>query len=239
MLDMELLELMRKEPKNPMNELCNSEDFKRRDFAELVLYDHIHYKRRYFVTDLLNQYNPFSEDIPIKSLGKHKTPADYYKYRLQYKGDIIKNQPIFSVAPVILPFLTVPAIYHDRPDTFVIPQFCSIHPVPASIMRYEAPRLPLMLYHLHHNLLVLEVKKGWITKSIQSESGTNFKKELPVTLETLRPALTGPCVEISYDYERLETLGDSFLKMHLALHYFVLHPNRHEGMLCQVKLKAG
>jgi endoribonuclease Dicer len=229
MLDMNLLYSLDREPKNPVNEICKSVDFLNRDFSELVLYDHIHYKRKYFVHRLFDQHTPFSEDIPIKALGKHKSPADYYKFRLKFSGDIIKEQPIFSVVPVTLPYLTVPAVYHDRPDTFVIPQFCVIHPVPASIMRYEAPMLPLILYHLHHNMLALEIQKGWIPKSIQSEPKSNFKKELPVKLNTLRSALTGPCVDLSYDYERLETLGDSFLKMHLALHYFVLHPNRHEG----------
>ena len=231
MLDMDLLYSLDKEQKTNVNELCKSTEFLNRDFSELVLYDHIHYKRKYFINGLFDRYTPYSEDVPIKALGKHKSPADYYKFRLNYKGDIVKDQPIFSVVPVTLPYLTVPAVYHDRPDTFVIPQFCVIHPVPASIMRYEAPRIPLLLYHLHHNMLAFEIQKGWLPKSIQSESKSNFRKELPVKLETLRPALTGPCVEISYDYEGLETLGDSFLKMHLALHYFVLHPNRHEGKL--------
>lgn len=228
-LDMDLLNSLSSERKAPLNEFCKSEEFLNRDISELVLYDHIHYKRKYFIYSLLSQYTPYSENIPIKSLGKHKSPAEYYKFRLQFKGEIIKDQPIFSVTPVTLPFLTVPAVYHDRPDTFVIPQFCVIHPVPASIMRYEGPRLPLILYHLHHYMLALEVQQGWIPKSIQVERKSNFRKELPVELDTLRQALIGPCTEISYDYERLETLGDSFLKMHLALHYFVLHPNRHEG----------
>jgi hypothetical protein len=92
------------------------------------------------------------------------------------------------------------------------------------MMHYEAPRLPLILYHLHHYLLAMEVQKGWM------ESGTTKEFiELPVSIDSLRSALVGSGVELSFDYERLETLGDSFLKFYLALHYFVLFPHRNEG----------
>ena len=122
---------------------------------------------------------------------------------------------------------SVSATYHDRPKTIVIPQFCTIHPIPKNVMQFEATVLPLFLYHLHHNLLAWDVIEGWKEElDISREC-----KKLLVSLETLRPALVAPTAELGFDYERLETFGDSFLKFYLTLHLFCLYPLRNEGWL--------
>jgi endoribonuclease Dicer len=79
------------------------------------------------------------------------------------------------------------------------------------------------------------VQKGWPTDFFADNRPGKQRAELPVSLPTLRPALTGACSELSFDYERLEFLGDSFLKMYLSLHFFILNPTRHEGWLTEAR----
>ncbi|KAJ3087920.1 hypothetical protein HK102_009973 [Quaeritorhiza haematococci] len=51
----------------------------------------------------------------------------------------------------------------------------------------------------------------------------------------LQAALTSPSAGVPYDFERLETLGDSFLKVQQSLHLFAQHPDRHEGWLSKAR----
>lgn len=41
---------------------------------------------------------------------------------------------------------------------------------------------------------------------------------------------------LPYDYELLENLGDSFLKILITLHIFALHPTFHEGRLTKIRV---
>lgn len=233
--DWRMLFDLHSESKDTVEDLLKSGEFDKRDWKNVVLYDHVHYKRRFFIQGLHKDLQPRSTENLPRKLGKHKCIADYYTYRLGYKGEIHENQPILSAVPIGVPFLTVPATYHDRDETLVIPQFCKIHPVPATVMAYEAPRITLLLYHLHHNLLAMEVQKGWPADFFCHIEPRKRRAELPVSLSTLRPALTASCSELTFDYERLEYLGDSFLKMFLTLHFFVLNPRRHEGFLTEAR----
>jgi endoribonuclease Dicer len=79
----------------------------------------------------------------------------------------------------------------------------------------------------------MEVQKGWPTDFFCHVEPRTHRAALPVSLATLRPALTAACSELTFDYERLEYLGDSFLKMFLTLHFFVLNPRRNEGFLTE------
>ena len=55
--------------------------------------------------------------------------------------------------------------------------------------------------------------------------------DIDITLPLLKMALTTPSAQMEYDFERLETYGDSFLKLHLTLHLYVKFPNKNEGAL--------
>ncbi|KAJ3334850.1 Dicer-like protein 1, partial [Kappamyces sp. JEL0680] len=57
------------------------------------------------------------------------------------------------------------------------------------------------------------------------------------SIDLLLEAFTTPASGILANYERLETLGDSFLKLQLSLHLFVSFPHRHEGFLAQSRIE--
>lgn len=42
-------------------------------------------------------------------------------------------------------------------------------------------------------------------------------------------AITAVNCQMGFNYERLETLGDTFLKMSFGLHFFHGHPDKSEG----------
>lgn len=57
----------------------------------------------------------------------------------------------------------------------------------------------------------------------------------PIQLHTLVEALTLPCANASFDNQRLETLGDSVLKLCTVVYIFHKFPFRHEGQLDAVR----
>ncbi|KAJ2056609.1 Dicer-like protein 1 [Coemansia sp. S146] len=52
-------------------------------------------------------------------------------------------------------------------------------------------------------------------------------------VETVRQAITASCASLDTNYERLEILGDSVLKLVSSTILFVAHPDDHEGLLTQ------
>ena len=57
----------------------------------------------------------------------------------------------------------------------------------------------------------------------------------PIQLHILAEALTLPCANASFDNQRLETLGDSVLKLCTVVYIFHKYPFRHEGQLDAVR----
>ena len=57
----------------------------------------------------------------------------------------------------------------------------------------------------------------------------------PIQLHILAEALTLPCANASFDNQRLETLGDSVLKLCTVVYIFHKFPFRHEGQLDAVR----
>jgi len=57
----------------------------------------------------------------------------------------------------------------------------------------------------------------------------------PMPLHILAEALTLPCANASFDNQRLETLGDSVLKLCTVVHIFHKFPFRHEGQLDAIR----
>ena len=57
----------------------------------------------------------------------------------------------------------------------------------------------------------------------------------PIRLHTLAEALTLPCANASFDNQRLETLGDSVLKLCTVVYIFHKFPFRHEGQLDAIR----
>ncbi|KAJ5556705.1 ATP-dependent helicase dcl2 [Penicillium frequentans] len=83
--------------------------------------------------------------------------------------------------------------------------------------------IPPLIQLLHRHLMVNEIRTGIL-------------KGLPgITSNRLAEAITAPCSQWPINYQRLEFLGDSILKLSVSTHCFYRYPLWHEGYLSKFK----
>ncbi|KAJ2099046.1 Dicer-like protein 1 [Coemansia sp. S100] len=68
---------------------------------------------------------------------------------------------------------------------------------------------------------------------VLTASAVKARLGLCAHVETVRQAITASCASLDTNYERLEILGDSVLKLVSSTMLFVAHPDDHEGLLTQ------
>ncbi|CEL52087.1 endoribonuclease Dicer [Rhizoctonia solani AG-1 IB] len=93
-------------------------------------------------------------------------------------------------------------------------------PIPAEIARIST-YLPSIL--------------GQLTVLFRINSANEVLRTHGVPLELLLEALTLPSVQAGFDYQRLETIGDSVLKVSMCTHLFIKYQGHHEGQLSAMK----
>ncbi|KAG9094888.1 Dicer-like protein 1 [Ceratobasidium sp. UAMH 11750] len=108
-----------------------------------------------------------------------------------------------------------------RPTHIVIPSHMArISPIPPEIIE-SCRLLPNIL--------------GQMTVLLRMSSANDVLKTHGVPFGLLLTALTLPSVQAGFDYQRLETLGDSVLKVSTCAHVFLKFPHHHEGQLTAIK----
>ncbi|CAE6427526.1 unnamed protein product [Rhizoctonia solani] len=115
--------------------------------------------------------------------------------------------------------------YSDQPVTkplrIVTPShMAQVSPIPAEIIRI-CTHLPNIL--------------GQLTVLFRIDSANDTLKTHGVPFELLLEALTLPSVQAGFDYQRLETIGDSVLKVCMCTHLFIKYQGHHEGQLSAMK----
>ncbi|KAI8822072.1 uncharacterized protein EV422DRAFT_495037 [Fimicolochytrium jonesii] len=98
---------------------------------------------------------------------------------------------------------------------FLVPEACKVLPFPRDIYRM-ADIFPSILHKLDVYCTIDEFRKNI---------------GLPVTNETLLAAFSSPSAQEMSNYERLETLGDSFLKYAVSMDLFKRFADADEGFL--------
>ncbi|KAM0752756.1 hypothetical protein T439DRAFT_354244 [Meredithblackwellia eburnea MCA 4105] len=167
----------------------------------------------------------------------YHTVIDYYmsfNEPLFHKMHIREDQPLFEVTriPKVVSHLTPTPRNNVTPSAkkllekiprFAIPQLCSRHTLPSSLFRTYL-MLPSIITELDRLLLAQEV------------NAKIFKNSLDPRL--VRAALTTPSACLEENYERLELLGDAFLKYVASVYCFTSLPKTaHEGDLHHTRLK--
>ncbi|KAJ2890108.1 Dicer-like protein 1, partial [Coemansia aciculifera] len=97
------------------------------------------------------------------------------------------------------------------------PFFCAAEQIDLPMLN-NLSLLPAFFVRLGHVLMAHAVRS---------------RLDLRVRIETLRQALTTSSANLDTNYERLEILGDSVLKLVSSTMLFVAHPDDHEGLLTQ------
>ncbi|CAE6509271.1 unnamed protein product [Rhizoctonia solani] len=108
-----------------------------------------------------------------------------------------------------------------KPFRIITPSHMArISPLPAEIIRI-CTHLPNIL--------------GQLNVLFRIDSANDTLKTHGVPFELLLEALTLPAVQAGFDYERLETIGDSVLKVSMCTHLFIKYQGHHEGQLTAMK----
>ncbi|KAJ3187001.1 Dicer-like protein 1 [Gaertneriomyces sp. JEL0708] len=187
----------------------------------MVLVDKRHWSRKYVALELLQDKTPFDK-VPFGD-EKYTCAADYYT-TLKDKTKIRRDQPVIRARMVMRKFNML--AYHNiaenenveakrDAEVFLVPQFCEPYSITQDVI-LAAGIFPSVLYYVELACRTSELKKDL---------------NIPASLPALITALSAPSATLQTNYERYETLGDSFLKLAITLHLFALHPHRHEGVM--------
>ncbi|KAJ3024521.1 UNVERIFIED_CONTAM: hypothetical protein HDU68_008036 [Siphonaria sp. JEL0065] len=182
---------------------------------ELVVVDRKYYNRRYQILNVITNRTPWNQREKTTVL------AEFYKRRLYVKEKIFENQVVLSGNHLPNMYQTGAAEVSKDETSFVnlIPQFCTPFPIKASVLMRSALHLPMLIQYLYHRLSTLQLQRN--LAMLQVVPPINFQTAF----------LSSATQFLGRDFERLEFLGDSYLKMHLTLHLFVNNPTRDEGWL--------
>ncbi|KAI9294789.1 hypothetical protein K502DRAFT_304512, partial [Neoconidiobolus thromboides FSU 785] len=215
--------------KNTLNPL-GYPDFN--DIDELIICDTLNNNTRYKVNEI--DFNLTANSIiPLDSAIKNQSNLTFKEYyNLKFKSNIKDlNQNILRVKKIriVLNYLThhnnqnqIKKQIQSKSFSYLLKEFVLAYPLPISIFNSNM-LLPSLMTRIEALLLVREVK---------------IKLNLPEIIdEYLLEALTLPSANLSIDYERLELLGDAYLKFISSMDVFLRFPQHHEAQLHNRRLR--
>ncbi|OAJ41959.1 hypothetical protein, variant 1 [Batrachochytrium dendrobatidis JEL423] len=197
--------------------------------CDMVLFDRLQYSRKYTVLDVCYDKNP---STVIPKMFKFNTVKSYYMNQLKYQDTIKDDQPLIRGLSIPPPVQTkqLRLVNHEA---YLLPQFLGVYPIKRTHL-HQALVLPLITQKIWHYFLARDIKYGYgLTLANQAFTGSQFS----ATPKLLQIATTSSASNMGYSYERLETLGDSFLKIHQSLHLFCRNPFKNEGWMTQQRIK--
>ncbi|KAJ1036089.1 hypothetical protein NDA18_000233 [Ustilago nuda] len=159
----------------------------------------------------------------MKMYARHQASAD--EHEVEVLAAQLANQPLLSVRklPKISNLLSpLPSIsFSATPATtqgarLVVPHFYALHPLPSTLLR-SILLLPSIFTRYDQLLLAQACNDDLLEGRLDNDK----------VLE----ALTSPSTGSAFDYERLEFLGDTFLKLVATCHTFTTHLGRTEAEL--------
>lgn len=198
--------------KQPFDHLATME------ISELAIIDSYRYKRVFFPSCIRRDQSPLS--VPCNPREEFfGTVKNLYESRFELDVDIDITQPIILGTSIgfLATFKSLPKPFYE---VSLLPQICFLHPIKRRFL-IDGLQMPLILTRIYHNELAMDLKEL-------------IGLDLCVDLLTL--ALTCSSVQMGRHYERFETLGDSFLKVLLSMHSFVIYPQAEEGQLTMLRV---
>ncbi|KAF8268238.1 hypothetical protein EI94DRAFT_1661195 [Lactarius quietus] len=189
----------------------------------------IEYTRRYYFIQVRRDLTPLSKPVDSPREAKYGSFLEYCKERRKgFEGLRDCDQPLIEVDRV-LPVLNRlnpasknPPNPTKHPAKYLIPELCALFTIPASTFR-TALLLPSVMRRIDDMLLVTELNATLFDHSIRETQ--------------LHAAISAPSACAEFDYERLELLGDAYLKYLSSIYLFVTNPSQHEGALHSARLR--
>ncbi|KAI0307339.1 hypothetical protein B0F90DRAFT_1622768 [Multifurca ochricompacta] len=189
----------------------------------------IEYTRRYYAVRVRRDLTPLSKPVDSLREARYESFLEYCKERRKgFEGLRDCNQPMIEVDRV-LPVLNRlnpasknPPNPTKHPAKYLIPELCARFAIPASTFR-TALLLPSIMRRIDDMLLVTELNAALFDHAIQEHQ--------------LHAAISAPSACAEFDYERLELLGDAYLKYLSSIYLFVTNPSQQEGALHSARLR--
>ncbi|KAG4930061.1 hypothetical protein JHK86_047022 [Glycine max] len=192
-----------------------------------------HKKNFYFVTNVNYQKNGYS---PHNDSGT-SSYVDYFieKFSIHLK---CPEQPLLHVKPVS----NLHNLLHNRKhedaepqelDEYLIylpPELCELKIIGFSKdIGSSISLLPSIMHRLGNLLVAIELKH---------RLSSSFPEAAEISALRVLEALTTEKCQERFSLERLEVLGDAFLKFAVARHFFLMHDSLHEGDLTKRRSNA-
>ncbi|KAJ3736470.1 hypothetical protein DFJ43DRAFT_1052289 [Lentinula guzmanii] len=201
---------------------CDNAEVLQKDTEDALIQDRwTLYTRRYDAAVVRSDLTPLSKPLDPELQG-YENLVEFCKARRKgFEGLKDYKQPLLEVSrlpsfidrlePVAGPF--TPSTTKHR---YFIPELCAKVTVPASTFR-TALLLPCIMRRVDDFLLVKELNAGLLSDCVSEK--------------LLHAAISAPSAGIEYDYERLELLGDAFLKLLSSIYIFVIYPKADEASM--------
>ncbi|KAF8211200.1 hypothetical protein K438DRAFT_1568952 [Mycena galopus ATCC 62051] len=192
-----------------------------KDIEDAVIQDRsTELTRRYDVLRVRPDLSPLShpEDSPREA--EYANLLEYCKaVRKNFEGLKDEGQALIEVLSVMAGAARLDPASPPPPLTgprYLIPELCFKFTIPASTFRTVC-LFPSIAQRIDNFLLVKELNARFFDHQISEP--------------LLDMAITAPSTRMEYDYERLELLGDAFLKYMASIYVFVNEPSDKEGAL--------
>ncbi|KAJ8523549.1 hypothetical protein ONZ45_g63 [Pleurotus djamor] len=198
------------------------------DLEDAVIQDRwVEFTRRYNAVCLRQDLTPSDKPADSPREAAYENIYEYCKAKRKGMVELKNpNQPLIMVdrlhplSNCLSPMISLHTKTDKASAKYLIPELCARFTVPASIFR-TAMAIPSILNRINDFLLVKEL------------NAKLFRHEIREDL--LHMALSTPSACNEYDYERLELLGDSFLKYLSSIYVYVMNPTANEGSLHQIR----
>lgn len=200
------------------------------DLEDAIVQDRfIEFTRRYKVAKLRRDLTPLSKPIDSPRESNYPNLFEFCKAKRKGLETLTNfNQPIIEVSKVqpilnhLNPTSKPPSSTSKSPARYLIPELCAKFTIPASTL-WTAMLLPSIMKRIDDLLLVKELDATFFDHAVRED--------------LLHNAICTPSAGLEYDYERLELLGDAFLKYLSSIYVFVTNPSLSEGSLHVVRQK--
>ncbi|KAJ8328011.1 Dicer-like protein 1 [Batrachochytrium dendrobatidis] len=214
-----------------LSSITNDPTISRSVYHDMIVFDRVHYSRKYSILEIQHDKTPSSL---VSDLNTFSTVKSFYKTRLRCREPIVEDQCLIYATKVPDP-VQIKKKCIASVKTYVLPQFCTIYPV-KRLHLYQGLYMPLVIRQLWHRLLATDLYFGKEISLLNRMA--DHTPQFFINIETLQTVLVASSTDLPYSYERLEILGDSFLKIHQSLHLFALNPSQDEGWLTTSRMVA-